>query len=497
LKDSDSVSNDRTTRISRRKFVVVGGVAVGALATSSAEGLFLIQPLMKTNSDLKTTVNNLKTTVDNFDELTRTTAASLSKYDSDPEIALGEVSSEIGTFLQKLGAERLQYHEKSFDIISRQHDSLASYSRKFQAPEPVKVDSKATVAAYYLTGWGGATRSSSWNLNNNDLVPVYGRYNSADPAIADWDIKYALEHGINCFLAPFTKVHSYWENNLEAGLMGSRFFGKMKFAIYLCTNAWWPGNRNGNNPSQMNSVIKESTSYIAQQYFNKPNYLKIDGRPMFIIYDYRKFAHEFGMEKAKQLADTIRTICSDYGQSVYLVGDIMHTDHTSAYVNYADLISAVDAVTAYNMLFAGVARGKDIVYPDTISYPYDEYVDGNAWENQYWKNFASSRGKGFIPTSSPCFSNRGFYESKIDKWLVELTNPTASKFKESCQSNLQLVDPKLNMVAIEAWNEYGEGDALGPAMNHGFSFLDAARDVFAIKPPMGWPQNILPGELYS
>lgn len=47
-----------------------------------------------------------------------------------------------------------------------------------------------------------------------------------------------------------------------------------------------------------------------------------------------------------------------------------------------------------------------------------------------------------------------------------------------CQRAKDYVDPKLNAVIVECWNEFGEGTYIEPTTQFGFGYLDALRTAF-------------------
>jgi hypothetical protein len=476
--DSDRGYLDR-----RRLLKYVGAAA--AVIGASALGLDYVMNPTSLQSQSSSDLAN--TTVADYDELIKTTSETLGKYDTDPHGSLDELTTEIPTFIQKLGIDRLAYHSRSLSIMQSQLSSLESQltsiqslTKRFQAPEPVKVNTKTNVAASYVTGWGMFPgRASTWT--DGISIPVYGRYRADDSSVADWDIKYALEHGISTFLVDYTQAGSGHAQAFEAGLMHSRFFDKIGFAILydVCCPT-------GSDYAQTQKTV----SYVAQNYFSKANYLKIDGKhPVFWIYALQNIAEELGVEKTRKFVKDIRKIASTEGYDIFVVGDLMSMNHERADIDA--LTAEVDAITCFNLDRAGTDIQGNIVV-----YPYSAYVEGYLKEKKFWKQYAANQGKAFVPSSCPGFSNRALYESGVDNWLEEFTDATPEEFTKSCLYDLELVDPKVNLAFLDAWNEYGEKSVLAPLISTGFTTINAAREAYAIEPANGWPDDVLPGELY-
>ena len=76
---------------------------------------------------------------------------------------------------------------------------LANY-----VPEPKPATSDRIVAAHYYAAW----KRGAPGVHNgfDDLhtyperTPLMGYYDEGNPEVADWEIKWATEHGINCFI---------------------------------------------------------------------------------------------------------------------------------------------------------------------------------------------------------------------------------------------------------------------------------------------------------
>ena len=72
-------------------------------------------------------------------------------------------------------------------------------------PEPNPVAPDRIVAAHYYAAWkyGAAGLHNGFNdLSENfpENTPLMGYYDEENPEVSDWEIKWAVEHGINCFI---------------------------------------------------------------------------------------------------------------------------------------------------------------------------------------------------------------------------------------------------------------------------------------------------------
>ena len=71
-------------------------------------------------------------------------------------------------------------------------------------PEPKPATSDMIIAAHYYAAW----KKGAAGIHNgfDDLheyperTPLMGYYDEENPVTCDWEIKWATEHGINCFI---------------------------------------------------------------------------------------------------------------------------------------------------------------------------------------------------------------------------------------------------------------------------------------------------------
>ncbi len=63
---------------------------------------------------------------------------------------------------------------------------------------------------------------------------------------------------------------------------------------------------------------RSDIQYICSEYFDHPNYYKIDGRPVLVVYVTRKLHNDGILEEALL---TMRSEASKCGHNIYLIGD--------------------------------------------------------------------------------------------------------------------------------------------------------------------------------
>jgi hypothetical protein len=343
------------------------------------------------------------------------------------------------------------------------------------------------VGAYYLTGWGlySGQKSSDWNITAPYLSEL-GSYNSADPATTNKQIEWALNRGISFFVIPFTHAGYGWETALEHGFLRSESISKIRFAIMTNYEPYWssPTGFPQNNDERISWMLSD-ISYIAEHYATLPSYMRVGDRPVLFVYHASTSLSQSlgGIEKLSQFIESVREKGRERGVNFYLVGDVMYWLPLTTDKSYAKLF---DAVSAYTLPDAGVGWTTENGHLRSIG-PYDVMVRSYVEMNKHWSELANSLGIGFIPPVTPGFNNTDTYDLKIDNYLVVRNGSSPEKFAQMVNGVANYVDTHLQMMIVEAWNEYHEGSVVEPTKQFGFAYLDAFAN----------PSNTVPAPEYS
>ena len=138
----------------------------------------------------------------------------------------------------------------------------------------------------------GKPKDYVWNRR-----PLWGYVNEADPTVMEMEIACAHRHGVNVFIYDW-----YWyddrpflEQCLDNGYLQAKNNDLVKFylmwANHNATNMW---NIRLSDTRESDIIWRGDVSFDIfrklvrrwiEQYFSHPSYYKIDGRPVFMIYD--------------------------------------------------------------------------------------------------------------------------------------------------------------------------------------------------------------------
>lgn len=336
----------------------------------------------------------------------------------------------------------------------------AGKSRVLPAPAPVKP--KYPVGVYYFPGWRSA---GQWAPITRfpERRPVLGWYREGDPQVADWHIKWAVEHGITFFVYDW-----YWvqgARQLEHALHEGYFRSRYHRYLQLCL-LW--ANHNPPGTSSHEDCLNLVRHWI-KHYFHRPEHLRIDDKPAVFIFSPYQLRLDLGSDGVRRALDAMREECVKSGlKGLYILACV--GDSGDALVAARE---GYDAVTAYNWPHLGVVG-------DTKWAPFDSLIEGY---RRQWESIAEHCPIPLLPPISGGWDSRPWHGAGA---LVRYGR-TPEKFKRHLQDALQLLqryapDRVLPMVLIEAWNEWGEGSYIEPHKEFGFGYLDAIREVFTTAP---------------
>lgn len=342
-----------------------------------------------------------------------------------------------------------------------------------QIPPPVVPKSNYDVGVYYYPGWYNYSR---WSVLDAypERTPVLGYYREGESAVADWQVKWMAEHAVNFIIYDW-----YWTNGgrslehaLHKGLFNADFRNQIKFCLL------W-ANHNPAGTSSEADLIKV-TQYWLDNYFLRPEYYKIDGKPVVVIFTPGRISEDIGVAAAKRSFETMRRMCQEKGlPGLYLVACSGPGQNDIKLIEQA----GYDAISGYNYPSAGT-NGE-------LRAPYDVNIKGY---EDIWKSIAKSSALRYIPVTDPGWDSRPWHGPNA----MVRTDKAPYKFEKMLNLAKQFVDTEhakeqRKVVFVEAWNELGEGAAVEPTREWGFGYIDAIRRVFA--PDAGPHIDVVPDDV--
>ena len=360
------------------------------------------------------------------------------------------------------------------------------YNIKLQneIPKPNPATSDRIVAAHYYAAWKKGAAGIHEGFDDlaeiyPDRTPLMGYYDEENPEVCDWEIKWAVEHGVNCFIhcwyrkpenfgKPVTVDALRCGHGLHEALFHAKFQNDIKFAIMFEASPRWGGT----NETDM---IENLMPFWMETYFKRGNYLIIDNKPVLFVYQQQRLSECFeSAESQKKTFDA----CREYAKQCGFDGMIFGACYYRSEKDFHDDL---------------MARGYDLRFGYTAGYksPYDFYEDEDAIVkgqcDKLLENLAIDEVR-FVPTAScfwdptPRYSERwcnlGYrFRDSDNIWYL-----SPEKFRELLKKMKAISDSlpedawARKMIMIDNWNEWDEGHFVAPSHKYGFKFLQAVRE---------------------
>ncbi len=312
--------------------------------------------------------------------------------------------------------------------------------------------------------------------------PLWGYEMDNDPEVVERWIDVAVDHGVNVFVYDWYWYEEgpYLESALNDGFLKAANNSKMQFYIMWANHDvkynYWNYHLHGDNTSILWNAKVDWKNYkiivdrIINQYFKRPNYLKINGAPLFSVFSIEKLVESFGgsLDETRKALDYFRDEVKKAGFPGLHIqwnqggGSLMSAQQAG---HFRDRVSAMgfNSVAMYNM---GGMTEDYLVYGNNavkIRAQMDSILDVPVF-----------------PCVSIGWDDTPRFPAKGKKDVVHIHNTPASfaalLSKAKIYADAHPEQPKL--ITINAWNEWVEGSYLLPDMLNGFGYLEAVKDVF-------------------
>lgn len=353
-------------------------------------------------------------------------------------------------------------------------DTQLEFTTPFPAPKadyvpvPQPAPTAYQIGSYYFPRW---YRPVDWDCIDKVAPirkPVLGWYDEREPEIVDWQIKWALEHGVSYFL-----VDWYWDRgnkHLEHWL--NEGFAKAKYrSMFQWCIMWANHNAQGSHsdPKDWENVTQD----WIDNFFGQPEYLKQDGKPVVWIWSpFGISRDQGGIEGAKKLLDKSREMVKAAGYP----GIVFAAMNAGGSEQQAKDLAAMgyELNSSYHWWGDGPSTAKD---PMNFSFELVADSSYKTWVER--EKVVEAAGMKWLPVADSGWDSRPWhgdrsrviYGRTVDQWTRVLRD--AKKYLDERDEKQLILGP---------WNEWGEGSYLEPCAEFGFDMLRAIRQVFTTAP---------------
>lgn len=271
-------------------------------------------------------------------------------------------------------------------------------------------------------------------------MPTLGEYNDRSPEVIAQHLAWSRQANISLWAASWWGPDSREDLTLRQQVLPHPEIGDMKIAILYETQGRTRGFEDFDN-------LTTDVAHLSTHYFDHPNYLRIDGKPVIVIYLTRVLSVR---DRLSSSLETMRGAAREAGYELYIIGDHVFGQPP---VSSGD-IGLLDGITNYDVYGSMGARG----------YAGQEAVDAYYAAQSGWQELARAEGTAFIPAVTPGFNDKGVRDGHepVSRRLGP-KDEFGSLFRAMLQQTRNYVEPATgNMFLITSWNEWHEDTQIEP-----------------------------------
>lgn len=365
------------------------------------------------------------------------------------------------------------------------------------------------IGAYYFPGWstpgGGPNPTNPWSIIPTNRHPLIGMFDETKQDICDYNLELARDYGLKFFAYDWYAdiVNNTYVPFLDHAINNhkkSTVYSKPKYCVNFIvqTNAakfsltTWPLLYN----------------FWINNYFNDPNYLTINNKPVVMIFDVSTFSTRMGgASQVTQALDAARNAAIAAGYSgIHFVG--LQADSSNFWMT-ACLSHGWDGMSSYTV-FSKYLNGGDTSANsktgfdrlDDAIFSADEVITSSTYHS-WWGNSGYANpptlvdtGSAWVAPTAP--SSNGWGGKNFPSFIIPIASgydarpwtysstlqgiPTADQFEIHLIKARQVIDTNRAKTKgfgiITAWNEFGEGSFIMPTTTSGYEKLQAIKRVF-------------------
>ena len=396
----------------------------------------------------------------------------------------------------------------------------ANTSVSLFADGKTSISSELTVACYYFPNYhpGDARNTkmadkgstwSEWELvkaarprfpgHQQPKVPAWGYVDESDPKVMEKKIDAAADHGVGAFIFDWYYYDDgpFLNNCLDKGYLNAANKDRVKFSLMWANHDWLelhPWKRGTPQTLLFPGKIApdkfdKMCDHVIADYFLKPSYWRIDGRPYFSFYDLEKLMSNFGTVQATRAAlDKFREKARTAGlpglhlNAVVYNNPVLPGEKSAAEPGKLAHDLGFDSVTSYVWIHHATLPVQQTDYNAVR----DEYL-------RYWDKAEATFDVPYFPNVSMGWdsSPRAHQDDEFGNFAYPFTNIISGNTPERFHEALRITKERLaarnttrpRILTINCWNEWTEGSYLEPDTITGMKYLEAVRDVFGTRRP--------------
>ncbi len=322
--------------------------------------------------------------------------------------------------------------------------------------------------------------------------PLWGYVNEADPTVMEMQIEEATRHGVNVFIYDW-----YWfdrrpflECCLNNGFLGAKNNKKMRFYLMWANhNANHLWNRELSDTEVGETVIwqggvdretfEKMCDRIIDKYFGIENYYRIDGCPVFMIYELSTLVEGLGGVEAT--ADALRWFKERVVQRGFKGLHLQITGRDGSTMNFSgvDGARAIDSADLMRALGIDSFTHYQFCHITNVDRDYNTVMEDI---KPIWQSAEEDYGIPYYAHVSVGWDNNPRF--KLFRPGI-MKNNTPENFELALRAAKDYTDRMLKahpqrppLITVNSWNEWTESSYLEPDDLYGYGYLEAVKRVF-------------------
>jgi hypothetical protein len=296
--------------------------------------------------------------------------------------------------------------------------------------------------------------------------PALGHYSSRDPQVVRQHLAWMDEYGID-FIASSWRGRDSWEDStLRLYVVPEVQKTSSGFAIlYESSALGFDAIREIRLEGEKAQRVIDDFAHLSLLYFDHPNYLRVDGRPVVFVAQSSAFTGQHD-----QVFDAIRSNLQMLGFDLLLVGS--EVGWRAANDDHLAFLDAVSSVRMRTQPYEGYLM--DAGFLADVSTKLAE-----------WEFYAHPLGIPVIPTVEPGFNARtpdtegNVAPRPIAPRAIAIGRESTSTLEEYIRVSRPFVDQHLRMIMISTWNGWGSDTQIEPSIVTSPTSQDLSESGFA------------------